>query len=146
MPTRRDFMTRNALFFLIVLSALALGLAACGGGNEAATTGGGATTAGGGGGGGGGTLQLAADPSGALKFDKTSLKAAAGNVTIDFTNDSSLPHDVKLEGPGIDGEGTDQITGSSTSVTLDLQPGEYTFYCSVDGHRAAGMEGKLVVK
>jgi plastocyanin len=141
---RRDFMTRNGLLFLIVLSALALGLAACGGGgNEAATTGGGATTAGGGG---GGTLQLAADPSGALKFDKTSLEATAGSVTIDFTNDSSLPHDVKLQGPGVDGEGTDTITGSSTSVTLDLQPGEYTFYCSVDGHRAAGMEGKLVVK
>ena len=139
-------MTRNGLLFLIVLSALALGLAACGGGNEAATTGGGATTAGGGGGGAGETLQLAADPSGALKFDKTSLEATAGNVTIDFTNDSSLPHDVKLEGPGVDGEGTDTITGSSTSVTLDLQPGEYTFYCSVDGHRAAGMEGKLVVK
>jgi plastocyanin len=143
---RRDFMTRNGLLFLIVLSALALGLAACGGGgNEAATTGGGATTAGGGGGGGGGTLQLAADPSGALKFDKTSLEATAGSVTIDFTNDSSLPHDVKLEGPGVDGEGTDTITGSSTSATLDLQAGEYTFYCSVDGHRAAGMEGKLVV-
>jgi plastocyanin len=138
-------MTRNRPLFLIVLSALALGLAACGGGNEAATTGGGATTAGGGGGGAGETLQLAADPSGALKFDKTSLEATAGNVTIDFTNDSSLPHDVKLEGPGVDGEGTDTITGSSTSVTLDLQPGEYTFYCSVDGHRAAGMEGKLVV-
>jgi len=138
-------MTRRALLFLIVCTAAVLGLAACGGGNEAATTGGGATTAGGGGGG-GETLQLAADPSGALKFDKTSLEATAGNVTIDFTNDSSLPHDVKLQGPGVDGEGTDTITGSSTSVTLDLQPGEYTFYCSVDGHRAAGMEGKLVVK
>jgi plastocyanin len=139
-------MTRHALLFLIVLSALALGLVACGGGNEAATTGGGATTAGGAGGAGGETLALAADPGGALKFDKTSLEATAGNVTIDFTNDSSLPHDVKLEGPGVDGEGTDTVTGSSTSATLDLQPGEYTFYCSVDGHRAAGMEGKLVVK
>jgi plastocyanin len=135
-------MTPRALLFLIVFTAAVLGLAACGGGNEAATTGGGATTAGGGG---GETLQLAADPSGALKFDKTSLEATAGNVTIDFTNDSSLPHDVKLEGPGVDGEGTDTITGSSTSVTLDLEAGEYTFYCSVDGHRAAGMEGKLVV-
>jgi plastocyanin len=142
-------MTPRALLFLIVLSALALSLAACGGGNEAATTGGAATTSGAattGGGGGGETLQLAADPSGALKFDQSSLEATAGKVTIEFTNESSLPHDVKLEGNGINGEGTDPITGSSTSVTLDLQPGEYTFYCSVDGHRAAGMEGKLVVK
>jgi plastocyanin len=140
-------MTRRALLFLIVFTAAVLGLAACGGGDEAATTAGGATTGGATteGGGGGETLQLAADPSGALKFDKTSLEATAGSVTIDFTNDSSLPHDVKLEGPGVDGEGTDTITGSSTSATLDLQAGEYTFYCSVDGHRAAGMEGKLVV-
>jgi plastocyanin len=137
-------MTRRALAFLILLSALALGLAACGGGNEAATTGGGAATTGGGGG--GQTLKIAADPSGALKFDQTSLEASAGNVTIDFTNDSSVSHNVTLDGPGVEDEGTDTITGSSTSVTLDLQPGEYTFYCSVDGHRAAGMEGKLVVK
>jgi plastocyanin len=138
-------MTRRALPFVILLSALALGLAACGDNNEAATTGGaGATTSGGGGG--GETLKIAADPGGALKFDQTSLEASAGNVTIDFTNDSSLPHNVTLEGPGVEDEGTDTVTGSSTSVTLDLQPGEYTFFCSVDGHRAAGMEGKLVVK
>jgi plastocyanin len=138
-------MTRRALPFVILLSALALGLAACGNNNEAATTGGaGATTSGGGGG--GETLKIAADPGGALKFDQTSLEASAGNVTIDFTNDSSLPHNVTLEGPGVEDEGTDTVTGSSTSVTLDLQPGEYTFFCSVDGHRAAGMEGKLVVK
>lgn len=136
-------MTRRALAFLIVLTSLVLALAACGGGdNEAATTGAGAT----GGGGGGETLQIAADPGGALKFDETSLEANAGEVTIDLTNDSSIPHNVTLDGPGVEDEGTDTVTGASTSVTLDLQPGEYTFYCSVDGHRAAGMEGKLVVK
>jgi plastocyanin len=139
-------MTRRALPLLLV-AALALGLAACGGGgNEAATTSSAATTAPSGGGGGGSTVKLAADPSGALKFDTTSLEATAGKVTIDFTNDSSLPHNVKLEGPGVEDEGTDTIKGSSTSVTLDLQPGTYTFFCSVDGHRAAGMEGTLVVK
>jgi plastocyanin len=138
-------MTRRALPFVILFSALALGVAACGNNNEAATTGGGGATTSAGGGG-GETLKIAADPGGALKFDQTSLEASAGNVTIDFTNDSSLQHNVTLDGPGVEDEGTDTVTGSSTSVTLDLQPGEYTFYCSVDGHRAAGMEGKLVVK
>ena len=127
--------------------AAVLALAGCGGSDSSSSgsgsSGGSSSSSSSGG---GSTLALAADPGGALKFDKTSLKAKAGSVTIDFTNDSSLPHDVKLEGPGVDGEGTDTITGSSTSVTLDLQPGEYTFFCSVDGHRAAGMEGKLVVK
>jgi plastocyanin len=137
-------MTRRVLPLLVPLAACALLLAACGGGsNESATTSSTATTSAGGG---GSTVKIAADPSGALKFDTTSLEATAGNVTIDFTNDSSLSHDVKLEGPGVEDEGTDKITGSSTSVTLDLQPGTYTFFCSVDGHRAAGMEGTLVVK
>ena len=139
-------MKRRLLPLLLVLTTLALGLAACGGGgNEAATTSS-TATAPSGGGGGGSTVKIAADPSGALKFDTTSLEATAGKVTIDFTNDSSLPHDVKIEGNGVNGEGTDQVTGSSTSATLDLKPGTYTFYCSVDGHRAAGMEGTLVVK
>ena len=120
--------------------ALVLALAACGGGDESEPAGGG------GGGGGGSTIQVSADPSGALKFEQSSLEATAGEVTIDFTNDSSVPHDVKIEGNGVEGEGTDQVTGDSTSATVELQPGTYTFYCSVDGHRQAGMEGTLTVK
>jgi plastocyanin len=147
-------MTRRALPLLLVLAASVLALAACGGGGGSSTsasttpaaTGGGATTGGGGGGGGGSTVKVAADPNGALAYDQTDLTATAGSVTIDFTNMSSLPHNFTLEGNGISGEGTDTITGSSTTKTIDLQPGTYTFYCSVDGHRAAGMEGKLVVK
>jgi plastocyanin len=140
-------MTKRASALVIVLAAFALALAACGGGSdEAATTSGGGATTSGGGGGGGSTVQISADPSGALKFEQTSVEATAGSVTIDFTNDSSLPHDVKIEGNGVNGEGTDEVTGGSTSATVDLQAGTYTFYCSVDGHRAAGMEGTLVVK
>jgi plastocyanin len=141
-------MTRRVLPLLLVLVASVLALAACGGGSSssssttAAATGGGATT---GGGGGGSTVKVAADPSGALKYVQTDLTATAGSVTIDFTNMSSVPHNVTLEGNGVSAEGTDTITGSSTTKTFDLQPGTYTFYCSVDSHRAAGMEGKLVV-
>ena len=141
-------MTRRVLPLLLVLVASVLALVACGGGSSssssttAAATGGGATT---GGGGGASTVKVAADPSGALKYEQTDLTATAGSVTIDFTNMSSVPHNVTLEGNGISAEGTDTITGSSTTKTFDLQPGTYTFYCSVDSHRAAGMEGKLVV-
>ena len=138
-------MTRRALPLLVPLAALALLLAACGGGNgESATTSSTATTSSGGGG--GSTVKISADPSGALKFEQTSVEATAGKVTIDFTNDSSISHDVKIEGNGVSNEGTHQVTGGSTSATLDLQPETNTFFCSVDGHRAAGMEGQLVVK
>ena len=143
-------MTRRALPLLAVLAASVLALTACGGGGGGSTsaattppaaTGGGST----GGGGGGSTVKITADPSGGLKYEETTVDAKAGPVTIDFTNMSSVPHNVTIEGNGASG-GTDTITGSSTSPTIDLQPGTYTFFCSVDSHRQAGMEGKLVVK
>jgi plastocyanin len=136
-------MTRRALPLLLVLAASVLALSACGGGDSSSSTTPAAT--GGGGGGGGSTVNISADPSGALKFEQTDVSATAGTITIDFTNMSSLPHDVKIEGNGASG-GTDEITNSSTSATVDLDPGTYTFFCSVDGHRAAGMEGTLTVK
>jgi plastocyanin len=142
---------RSTALILLVL-ALALGATACGGDDgdndaagEPATTA--AETATGTGteddGGGAGTkLELAADPSGALAYDKTSLEAQAGKVEIDFTNDSSIPHNVTIEG---EDAATETITGGSDSLELDLPAGTYTYFCSVPGHRAGGMEGTLTV-
>ena len=135
-------MTRRALPLVLVLAAFVLALSACGGGSSSSSTT--PATTGGGGGGGGSTVQISADPSGALKYEQTDVSATAGSITIDFTNMSSLPHDVTIEGNGASGA-TDQITDSTTSTTVDLEPGTYTFFCSVDGHRAAGMEGTLTV-
>jgi plastocyanin len=135
-------MTRRALPLVLVLAALVLALSACGGGSSSSSTT--PATTGGGGGGGGSTVKISADPSGALKYEQTDVSATAGSITIDFTNMSSLPHDVTIEGNGASGA-TDQITDSTTSTTVDLDPGTYTFFCSVDGHRAAGMEGTLTV-
>ena len=135
-------MTRRALPLVLVLAALVLAFSACGGGSSSSSTT--PATTGGGGGGGGSTVQISADPSGALKYEQTDVSATAGSITIDFTKMSSLPHDVTIEGNGASGA-TDQITDSTTSTTVDLEPGTYTFFCSVDGHRAAGMEGTLTV-
>jgi len=136
-------MTRRAMPLLLVLAASVLALSACGGGSSSSSTTPAATGAGGGGGG-SSTVKISADPSGALKYEQTDVSATAGSITIDFTNMSSLPHDVTIEGNGASGA-TDQITNSTTSTTVDLEPGTYTFFCSVDGHRAAGMEGTLTV-
>ena len=129
---------------MLLLVALTLGLAACGGDDEEGATGGATTAATGGGGGGGSTLQLAAATPGPA-FDKSSLEASAGEVTIDFTNDTGFPHNVTIEGGSADGEATETITEGETSLTVDLEAGEYTYYCSVDDHRDDGMEGTLVV-
>ena len=94
----------------------------------------------------GGTLALAADPS-AIAFDKTEMTSAPGKVTIDFTNPAPLEHDVAIEDEG--GEevaGSDLIAQGKTSVSAELGPGLYTFFCTVPGHREAGMEGTLTVR
>lgn len=91
------------------------------------------------------TLELAADPA-ALAFDKESLSAKAGKVTIDFDNPSAIPHNVVIEENGKELAGFEPIAEGEESETADLKPGTYTFYCSVPGHRQAGMEGTLTVE
>lgn len=91
------------------------------------------------------TLKIEADPSGALAFTEKALTATAGKVTIEFSNPSQVPHAVEIE--GADGSETETVTGADAApVTVDLKAGEYTFYCPVDGHEAAGMVGKLTVR
>jgi uncharacterized cupredoxin-like copper-binding protein len=103
------------------------------------------TQSSGGGGGGASTVKLTADPGGALKFDKTQLTAKAGKVTVVMDNPSSTPHAVEVEGKGVEEE-TKTLTQGTAKVTVDLKPGKYEFYCPVDGHRQAGMEGTLTVQ
>jgi plastocyanin len=91
------------------------------------------------------TLDLAADTA-ALAFDQTDLTAKAGKVTIDFTNPAPLEHNVVIEKDGKELAGFEPITEGEESLSTDLKPGSYTFFCSVPGHREAGMEGTLTVK
>jgi plastocyanin len=94
----------------------------------------------------GATLKIAADPGGAKKFTESTLSADAGTVTVEFANDSQLPHAVEIEGNGVE-ETTEVVTGQDAPpLTVDLKPGEYEFYCPVGDHRAEGMEGKLTVR
>jgi plastocyanin len=90
-------------------------------------------------------ITLTADPSGALTFDQIELTAAAGQVTVELVNDSGVPHNVEVEGNGVE-EVSDTISEGSTELTLALVPGEYEFYCAVPGHREGGMEGTLTVE
>ncbi|HET9677875.1 MAG TPA: plastocyanin/azurin family copper-binding protein [Solirubrobacterales bacterium] len=91
------------------------------------------------------TLQLEANKT-ALEYDTTQLSAKAGKVTIDFKNPSPLEHNVVIEENGKELAGFEPIAEGEESETAELKPGTYTFYCSVPGHREAGMEGTLTVK
>ena len=149
----------RALTLIALVCVLAIPVAGCGGdddddggsggggsgssssgGTKTEDTGGGASS-----GGGGQTLKIAADPSGALKFDKSSLTAKAGKVTIVMDNPSDLPHAVEIEGMGVEAKGETVTKGGVSKASADVKPGKYEFYCPVDGHKQAGMEGTLTV-
>jgi plastocyanin len=94
----------------------------------------------------GGKLEIPADPGGALAYRFADAEAPAGQLEIDSPNESSVDHNIAVEGGGVDETGPVVKDGGVSTVNVDLQSGEYTFYCSVTGHREAGMEGKLTVK
>ncbi len=94
----------------------------------------------------GGVLEIPADPGGATAYKFATAEAPAGALTIRSKNDASIDHDIALEGNGVAEKGETVKDGGTSEVKATLKAGEYTFYCSVDGHRAAGMEGKLTVK
>jgi plastocyanin len=126
---------------VVAAALVAFGIAGCGGGND--DNNGGPTSAPAGA---GERLSLRADPTGRLRFDKKTLQAKAGKVTIIMSNPAPVSHDVSIEGAAIDEHGEVVGEGGTSRVTADLKPGTYTFYCSVPGHREAGMQGTLTVK
>lgn len=98
-------------------------------------------------GGGGGTISIEANPEGSLEFEESSVSAKAGKDTLEFTNESPVSHDVKIEdSSGEEVGGVEIVAEGTESASVELEPGEYTFFCSVPGHRQAGMEGTLTVK
>ncbi len=93
-----------------------------------------------------GVVEIDADPTGQLKFLASSASATPGNVTIRMKNMSSTPHDIAITGGGVNQIGHIVSNGGVSTVMANLKPGKYTFFCSVPGHRQAGMVGTLTVK
>jgi uncharacterized cupredoxin-like copper-binding protein len=150
-------MKKLASLLLVLLAATAL--VACGGSDDdtsstpAETTSeaggqtGGGEAAGGGAAGGGSTVMIDAAEGTDLAYVQKDVKAEAGKVTIEFNNPQSISHDVDVEDSKGEGVGeTDLVAEGSATAALDLEPGTNTFFCSVPGHREAGMEGTLTVK
>jgi plastocyanin len=149
-------MKKVAVAFALILASLAL--VACGGGSDSsssAESSGAETTtessgsgaeAEGGSAGSASALDIEAASSG-LAYASNSATAKAGKVTVDFTNPQAIPHDVAIESSGGEVIGQTETTAEgSDSTEVELEPGTYTYFCTVPGHREAGMEGTLTVK
>lgn len=97
----------------------------------------------------GGKLQIDANPDGQLAYQVSNATAAAGALQIDSRNAASIPHDIALqEGTNgrVLGQGRTVSNGGVSTVSVTLRPGRYTFYCTLPGHRQAGMQGTLTVR
>lgn len=148
-------MIRKSFVLIAVLLTIPLTLAACGGDDEEeettaasettteATTPEDTTTEAAAGGGGGETIDISEVEFAIKPADVT---AQTGQVTFAISNDGSAPHNLEVEGDGVE-EVSDTIEGGQkTDLTVDLQPGEYVMYCAIPGHREQGMEGTLTVE
>ena len=94
----------------------------------------------------GGKLEIPADPGGALAYTFADAEAPPGALDITSPNESSTPHNIALEGQGVNEVGEVVQNGGVSEISADVAQGEYQFFCTVPGHRQAGMEGTLTVK
>lgn len=89
-----------------------------------------------------GTLEIDADPGGALSYTANKATAGPGPLKIVLKNTSGVQHDIVIDKKGK----TNVIQKGTADFSADYAPGTYTFYCSIPGHRAAGMQGTLTIK
>jgi plastocyanin len=81
-----------------------------------------------------------------LTYEFADAVAPPGPLTIDSVNEQPADHNIAVDGGGVDEVGEVVANGGTSTVEVDLDPGEYSFYCSVPGHREGGMEGTLTVE
>lgn len=94
---------------------------------------------------GGETATLQVDAS-EFTFDPPDLTATTGELEIALENTGDIEHNFAIEGVQGDEPIVEDVPGGASGRgTVSLEPGEYTFYCSVPGHRENGMEGTLTV-
>jgi uncharacterized cupredoxin-like copper-binding protein len=93
-------------------------------------------------GGGGDTVDLSETE---YKITPADPSVKAGSVTFDITNDGATVHNIEIEGNGVEEESDDLQPGDNGQLTVDLEPGTYEMYCSIDGHEDLGMKGEITV-
>jgi plastocyanin len=94
----------------------------------------------------GGVIDIPVNKAGGLLFQFKDATGTPGQVTLETKNPEPIGHNIAIEGNGLNQKGPVVQGGGTSKIQVSLKPGSYTFYCSVPGHREAGMQGKLTVK
>src|SRR5258708_7480508 len=93
------------------------------------------------------TLDVSSPSDGGLVYQPNGLQAKPGNVAITYDNPSQTPHSIAVatSNGNVLGQVQPFTNGKQTVNLNNLAPGKYVFYCTVPGHREAGMQGDLTV-
>jgi len=78
-----------------------------------------------------------------FKIALASAELKAGKITFDVTNGGAIPHDLAIE--GVEQKTKEIPSKGSAKLTVTLKPGTYELYCSIPGHKQAGMDLKVTV-
>ena len=74
-------------------------------------------------------------------FDPAAIEVSAGaEATITLTNKGTVEHDITVDALSVKIYAT---PGQTVSGTVTAAAGSYEFYCSIPGHKQAGMVGTL---
>ncbi|HEY0387651.1 MAG TPA: plastocyanin/azurin family copper-binding protein [Gaiellales bacterium] len=132
----------RSVTLVLLVGALALGAAACGGGSS----GGGTTTTPAT----GGSSAATGTPVNVTLKDFSVTVDQSGNLTpgtytFHVTNEGPSAHNLTVDGPDVEDEATPTFGSGSKDLTVTLKSGSYELYCSVPGHKQAGMETHITV-
>ena len=136
-------MFRRHLALILCLAALPLVFVACGDDDEeeAATTPSAETSATESGG--GETIEIVETE---FALDPSEASAAAGEVTFAISNEGQIPHNLEIEGDGVEEVSETIEGGASTELAVELGAGTYTMYCNIGDHADQGMEGEVTIE
>lgn len=136
-PTRIS----RSLTLALAVGAMALMLAACGSSSSSDTTSSaapaGSTAASGG--------KTVAVTLADFSISMPKMAMAPGTYTFDVTDNGPSAHNLTINGPGVSNQATSTFASGTQTLTVTLKDGTYDFYCSVPGHKAAGMDVKVTV-
>lgn len=69
-----------------------------------------------------------------------------GMYTVEVTNHGKMSHNLNIKGPGVSNWRSPTVPPNGTAhVSVNLRAGQYELWCSIDHHKALGMDRKIQV-
>jgi plastocyanin len=94
-----------------------------------------------------GSFTITASPAGKLTYDPPTLSVSTGIYAVTLVDGSNTQHTLDFDDPAATSSElvVNEAGQTQTGRVFFAEPGTYTYYCAIEGHRAAGMFGTVTV-